>query len=92
MDHLLHGIDVRHLRHAHLAAVDHLPMRRDDVSRQDRCAYDFGQERIEGDEVLLTDERQVPVGRQGVFQLLRGFIPAKPPPMMTRFLCISVQR
>jgi hypothetical protein len=52
-------------------------MRRDEVSRQDRRADHLGQERIEGDEVLLTDERQVSVGRQGGLELLRGFDPRK---------------
>jgi hypothetical protein len=64
-------IDLGHLRHADARAANHLPMRRDDVAGQDRRADHLRQQRIEGDEVLLTHEGQVPVGRQLSFQPLR---------------------
>ena len=56
-------VDVGDARHADVAAVNHLSMRCDDVTRQDGRAHHFRQQRIERDEVVLADERQRPIGR-----------------------------
>jgi hypothetical protein len=66
------GVDLADLRHGHVAAMNHLPVRRDHVARQDRRAHYLGQQRVEGYEVLLADERQGPVGRQRMLQQLRS--------------------
>jgi hypothetical protein len=53
-----------------MAAVDHLSMRCDHVGRENRGADYLREERVESDEVLLTDERESPVRWQGVLQRL----------------------
>ena len=63
-------VDLGDLRHADIAAMDHLPMWGDDVTGQDRCTHYFGQQRVERDEVLLAHQCQLPPGRQPMLELL----------------------
>ena len=72
-------IDLADLRHAYVAAMQHLAVRRDHVTWHDRRPHDLRQERIEGDEVLLTDQHQGPVWGQRVLQELGGLGSREPP-------------
>src|SRR5204862_2668549 len=72
-------IDLADLRHACVAAMQHLAVRRDHVTWHDRRPHDLRQERIESDEVLLTDQHQGPVWRQRMLQELGGLGSGEPP-------------
>ncbi len=53
-------------------------MRRDHVTWQNRRPYHFRQQWIESDEILLADDRQGPVRRERVLQVLSAAHTGKP--------------